>query len=501
MEPTNDAPQPQGEDRVLLPPGAYDPERYRVKYRANKKYILSGFLAGVIIAVAGICLYVLRRQVTPSKSNTPVATQISPSVTLFYNDGKTVLWETKTPAKADTDLPDKAPDFVYAVRDELRKTYGETYYMQGAWEVTTTLDAVLQKHAEDAIAAQQAELTKRHVTSTTFIAEENSTGKVVSWVGDAAMSIQPGGTIKPFVYAAQIEHSTNTGAGTKVDDTQGPLDGYPCTNRNQPNVGGNCLWNYDWVYAGSMSLRYALGLQRNVPAVKSLISVGVPTFMDTVKDLGVEHGYSCYADATKSEKATCYQASGLGDGAYLRFADEVHAYGTLSNNGLKLPQTIISKTILNGSTKSEWKLSEGSRAVRPETAYIISDILSDKNASYLTGSLKDNFTAGSAKLGLALGVTNTADASNVVGFSSKYTAGFWAGNTENKSLTTVMEVPVLSTWHSWMVAANNDPAFPERTKPAGLQTLNAYILKTKVTRLGEVVPSPTTDLYPSWYKE
>jgi hypothetical protein len=64
-----------------------------------------------------------------------------------------------------------------------------------------------------------------------------------------------------------------------------------------------------------------------------------------------------------------------------------------------------------------------------------------------------------------------------------------------------MEVPLLSAWHSWMVAANNDPAFPERTKPAGLQTLNAYILKTKVTKLGEVVPSPTTDLYPSWYKE
>jgi hypothetical protein len=38
------------------------------------------------------------------------------------------------------------------------------------------------------------------------------------------------------------------------------------------------------------------------------------------------------------------------------------------------------------------------------------------------------------------------------------------------------------------------------TQPSDIQTLPAYVVRGKISRNGEVVPSPGTDIYPSWYK-
>jgi hypothetical protein len=54
--------------------------------------------------------------------------------------------------------------------------------------------------------------------------------------------------------------------------------------------------------------------------------------------------------------------------------------------------------------------------------------------------------------------------------------------------------------NGWMKAAH-DPIQPiERVKPAGLQTLPAFVVRNHVG-VGSVEPSPSTDLYPSWYKQ
>ncbi len=479
--------------------------------KERKKPLIIGFLVGLIVA-GGITAFLLLHNTAHAPSvSTSTTAPAKLSVTLYYNDGKTVLYEDTMPLISDEK---SAGAFPGAVLKELAKKYGKDYAKKGEWKVTTTLDANLQATAETAMTNQQANVASNGATAASFVAEEISTGKVVVWVGNyknassktdfASERMQPGGSIKPFVYAALIDKTTNMGAGSEVDDSQGALEGYPCTERNSPRSDpkANCLWNYDLVYPGKMSLRYALALSRNVPAVKALTTVGVSTFMKTVKSFGVEDGYSCYEDASLQKTTDCYQASVLGDGAYLQFNQEVHAYATLAAQGLKMPQTLITNIELNGSPTYEWKQSDGEQIIRQEAAYIVKDILSDAEASFVSSSKRSYYVAGNAKLGLSLGVQNSGTSANIVGFSNKYAAGYWYGNDQGEPMkSVVVETPLLNGWYEWMSAAHKDYPVVEQIKPSGLQTQNAYVRTSAIGSSGAKVPSRLTDLYPSWYKQ
>jgi hypothetical protein len=60
-----------------------------------------------------------------------------------------------------------------------------------------------------------------------------------------------------------------------------------------------------------------------------------------------------------------------------------------------------------------------------------------------------------------------------------------------------MTQPIVDGWMKSM----HDSLKPEdRVKPAGLQTLPAFIVRSHVGE-GSIEPSPSTDLFPSWYKQ
>src|SRR5690606_10840359 len=130
-------------------------------------------------------------------------------------------------------------------------------------------------------------------------AEDVKTGQVVSLVGGsdftnedygqnnyARAKLPPGSSFKPYDYTALIEHTADFGAGSVLYDTVGPLEGYPCTNRARQ--GGNCLQNFDFRQPGPLTLRYALGGSRNIPAVKAMLITGVDKTIETAEKLGLE---------------------------------------------------------------------------------------------------------------------------------------------------------------------------------------------------------------------
>nr|HMS50673.1 hypothetical protein [Candidatus Saccharibacteria bacterium] len=68
-----------------------------------------------------------------------------------------------------------------------------------------------------------------------------------------------------------------------------------------------------------------------------------------------------------------------------------------------------------------------------------------------------------------------------------------------KVMSGTMENMTQPIWQGWMNKAHdNIPAF-DREKPAGLQTKPAYVIRSHVG-IGSVEPSPSSDLFPSWYK-
>ncbi len=412
----------------------------------------------------------------------------------------------------------KAPWFVMAAKKQLEQERGGVDSVKvGGWSVITSLDLDKQKIAEEQVKKGLPVILSKGGDVAAFVAEDVTTGQVVALVGGtdftnkefgqfnyANRPLPPGSSFKPYDYLSLIDGKQNVGAGSVIYDTQGPVGGYRCTNKNRPrnDKNANCLWDYDFNFPGPLTLRYSLGGSRNVPAVKAMLMAGVETTIDNAEKLGLKSGYKCYADETYTDEAPCYESSAIGDGAFLHLDEHVHGYASISRNGLNIPQTYILK-ITNASQKviSEWKPSKGVQVVRPESAYIVTDMLSDPNASYMTSGKPHRYK--NWKFAMKTGTTNDNKDGWMMGYSSKYAAGVWVGyHTRQKVMRNYMEDMTKPIWQGWMNAAHDDIKAVDWPKPKGLQTLPAYVVRSNPssTTRGAVIPSRSTDLFPSWYK-
>lgn len=423
----------------------------------------------------------------------------------------------RTPSKYTGIL---APYFVLAAKDQLiQEMTSQSTYAQGGWKVITTLDMNLQKIAEEEVTAGVRQVQRQRGNTAAFVAEDVQTGQVVALVGGADFNdtsragevnfaqspLPPGSSFKPYDYLSLIEHTENSGAGSVLYDTQGPIEGYPCTDKTMARNRGNCLKDYDLRYPGPLTLRYSLGGSRNVPAVKAMLIAGVDKTIETANKLGLYDdlyktgGYKCYEDELLTIEGQCYASSAIGDGAYLHLDKHVHAYATISRNGNKIPQTYLLEVQDSAGKKIyEYKASAGEQVVREDSAYIVADMMSDPRASYMS---RKNHDYKGWDFSLKTGTTNDNKDGWLMGFSTKYSAGVWVGHhTGRIEMSGFMETMTQPIWNNWMQRAHASIEPIARTRPAGVQELPAYVVRSSVGGSSSI-PSPSTDLFPSWYKK
>lgn len=451
-------------------------------------------------------------------------------IDLMYQQGKITEQQRDKAQKVNTlkkvkDRPSnkysgiKAPWFVLRAKEQLQDEIIRNETAQvGGWKVTTTLDLKLQKLAEDQVAAGIGQVRAQGGDNAAFAAEDVETGQMVALVGGndftnkqygesnyAHLRLPPGSSFKPYDYAALIENHDNFGAGSVLYDTQGQLEGYPCTNKQRPDNGGNCLWDYDFRYPGPVTLRYALGGSRNVPAVKAMLITGVDKTIETAEKLGVKSGYKCYAPGTADinrasaeDEIECGASSAIGDGAFLKLDEHVHALGSISRGGKYVNQTYILKIEDSGNEERwKWKKEKGEQVIREDTAYIMADMMSDPRASYMSRKMHDY---NGWKFAIKTGTTNDNKDGWLTGFSSKYAAAVWVGhNTRRVEMSGFMETMTQPIWGGWMQGAHDGETPKNWEKPSGVKTADAYVVRNHVG-VASVEPSPTQDLYPSWYK-
>ena len=414
----------------------------------------------------------------------------------------------------------QAPWFVLTAKEKLTQMRGANAVSLGGLKVTTTLDLGKQKIAEEEIQKGLKQVKRQGGDTAAFVAEDVKTGQVVALVGGsdfndptfgqnnyARAKLPPGSSFKPYDYISAIENTDSFGAGSVLYDSQEPIDGYPCTNKGRPESGGNCLHDYDFRYPGPITLRYAIGGSRNVPAVKAMAIAGVEKTIGTAENLGLKdtgddrivgQGYKCYTDEQLTVEGPCYTSSAIGDGAYLKLDEHVHAYSTISRNGLLIPQSYILKIEdASGKTLEEWKPSSGKQVVRDESAYIVADMMADPNASYFS---KKPQRYNGHKFSIKTGTTNDAKDGWMMGFSTQYSAGVWVGyHNRQKAMSGAMESMTEPIWSGFMQRVHKDLTPEERTRPAGVKTAPAYVIRSHVG-YGSIEPSPANDLFPSWYK-
>lgn len=435
----------------------------------------------------------------------------------------------------------RAPYFVLAAKKELEAKYSKTVNRSG-WKVITTLDLTLQSKAEELVQkniSNITRLTSGRADEEAMVAEDVPTGQVVALVGGTDFNnpdhgkinyardafIPPGSSFKPYDYVSLIENHTNVGAGSVLYDSQSPLPGYPCTVKGLPPPKGNsnCLQDYDFGNPGPLTLRYALGGSRNIPAVKSMLSAvpndnspdHVASINKTISTASAMMAnpdnpkpYQCYkpgidiSNATAADTVQCYGASAIGDGAFLHLDDHANGLATLGRLGSAIPRTFILKiTDPGGKTIEEWKQPQGKQVIRQDTAYIVNDMASDGNASYLPGAYKFQRQPNGWRFAVKTGTTNNGFDGLMTSWSTKYAVVSWVGNhTRNVNLGGPgMEYLTTPLTRDFMVFAHANLKPVNWVRPAGVKTLPAFVVRNKVSRYGEIVPSSATDLYPGWY--
>ena len=303
------------------------------------------------------------------------------------------------------------PGLAPHLADRLLKTPG--------LRIRTTLDARLQRLAAAALRRQLLGLGGTRARDGAVVVMDNATGDVLAYVGgiggastapavDAAGAYrQAGSTLKPFLYAQAIERGYLTAASI-LDDSPVQLD--TASGLYVPQ-------NYDRGFKGPVSVRVALAGSLNVPAVRTLLLVGVEPFRDRLWDTGyrglVEDGaYYGYSLALGSAEVT--------------LLEQANAYRSLANAGRWSPARIT----------ADAPRTTPRRLLSPEAAWIVADMMADANARSVTfgidSALRLPFWAA-AKTG-----TSKAMRDNwCIGFTPRHTVAVWVGNVEGDPMRAV----------------------------------------------------------------
>jgi hypothetical protein len=222
--------------------------------------------------------------------------------------------------------------------------------------------------------------------------------------------------------------------------------------------------------------------------------------------------YNCYANDALTVTQQCYGASAIGDGAYLYLDDHVNGLSTLARLGVAIPRTFILKiTDSSGKNIYTWTQPQGKQVIDKDTAYIVDDIASDPRASYLIGSCNNtNCSSGVGvkfhryngwHFAIKTGTTNNGFDGLMTSWSTKYAVVTWVGNhNRTVNLNTFMEQLTGPLASGFMEYAHRNLPAVNWQQPSDIKVLPAFVVNNKISGNGELVPSPSTDLFPHWYQ-
>ncbi|HBE50332.1 MAG TPA: penicillin-binding protein, partial [Cyanobacteria bacterium UBA11369] len=178
-----------------------------------------------------------------------------------------------------------------AVKQELIQRFGRDTVQKGGMRVQTTIDTNFQRMAEDFIAREHWRLQRRGLwgTELALVAVDPRTHFVKAMVGGSDYEKsqfnraiqarrQPGSAFKPFVYYAAFATGRYSPSSTVYDTPVSYRDG---NGWYRPR-------NYDNSFGGAMSIRAAMEVSRNIPAVKLGRAVGLDKVIEVCRTLGIK---------------------------------------------------------------------------------------------------------------------------------------------------------------------------------------------------------------------
>jgi len=318
--------------------------------------------------------------------------------------------------------------------------------------VTCTLDGEIQRFAIDRLTHHLLSLKSQNVRDGAALVLENSTGDVLAYVsysGEPSYSRfvdgvqarrQAGSTLKPFLYGLAFEQRILTPASL-LDDS--PLDVAVISGVYQPQ-------NYDSQFKGFVTSRIALASSLNVPAVKTLSLVGIEPFLRKLRQLGIKGLH---------ESGDFYGPSLALGSADVSLWELTNAFRCLANEGRWSGLRF---------TSGENESSQKKRIFSKEATFLVSDILSDREARSATFGLENPL---STRFWTAVKTGTSKDMRDnwCIGYSRKYTVGVWTGNFSGDPMWNVSGVTgAAPIWMEMMDFLHRDVPSIKREDLSGL---------------------------------
>jgi 1A family penicillin-binding protein len=346
-----------------------------------------------------------------------------------------------------------APHFVLYVKQLLADQFGEKTVDQGGLKVITTLDWDKQKIAENAVTELGNQFAKEYnANNAALVALDPKTGQILSMVGsrdynndeiDGQFNVavlgerQPGSSFKPFVYLAGFEKGYTP--DTVLYDV--------VTNFDRSSEKGYIPKNYDGAEHGLVTVRQALQLSLNIPAVKMLYLVGG----GTMQDFGRRFGYTTF-----NKSPEYYGLSLVLGGAEVNLLEHTNGYATLANSGVfNKTSPILKVTDTKGDTLYEWK-DESKKIIEKKFVDILTNVLTDDAARASTFGRGGVLTLPGRPVAAKTGTTNDSKDSWTLGYTPSLTAGVWVGNTTPATMKGGGSTLAGKIWHKFMDEALKD---------------------------------------------
>lgn len=314
----------------------------------------------------------------------------------------------------------KAPYFIDYIKFFLENTIGSSRLYKGGLTVVTTLDFKLQKAAE--FAAEKGLSALEHRMKQQFIKNpapqcalvslDVLSGGILAMVGGrdylktpfnraTIARRQPGSAFKPIVYAYAIEQ----GFSQNKIILDAPVV-FKTGNRKkewQPN-------NFSEDYKGEMTLRTALALSKNIPAVRLIEMLGPSSVAGFAHTLGI--------------KSPLYPNLSLALGTSgVKLINLTAAYSVFPNKG-KLIEPYGVMEVVDGNRRLVWRVKPNKKAViSRESAAVITDMLQAviQDGTGKKAKIIQRPIAGKT------GTTNEYKDALFIGFSPSITTGVWVG--------------------------------------------------------------------------
>jgi penicillin-binding protein 1C len=276
--------------------------------------------------------------------------------------------------------------------------------------VVSTLDRDLQEQVLGILNRRLAENRERNVNDGAVLVVENKSGEILAYVGNSGETAsaphvdgvparrQAGSVLKPFLYELAIEKKILT-AASLIDDS--PLQIPTPTGLYIPE-------NYGRDFQGPVTLRTALASSLNVPAVRTLMTLGADTLVMRLRDLGMD----------SVRKDGDYYGYSLALGSVdVSLRELVNAYRSLANGGRWSELALVPGA---ARRKSRQVMSR-------EGAFVVSTILSDREGRTITFGW-ENFLSTRFWTAVKTGTSKDMRDNWCIGYSDTYTVGVWIGN-------------------------------------------------------------------------